>query len=165
MFSKLSDRFADIPDWSEARCNLLAKSSLQATCRFYYIIFYYFINICNLYMTSCEMKCCKSYKRIATCSVYCSSFQKKSKQTGRRVVRKKTPSPWQNENFHYDKNQCHMPETKDPWKFHVIFFITTGNSTSFLLTPGISTLYFINTPVCWKFHVLNCNPLFGIFLE
>ena len=142
MFSKLSDRFADIPDWSEARCNLLAKSSLQATCRFYYIIFYYFINICNLYMTSCEMKCCKSYKRIATC---CLLFIVPEKiQTNRQAgCEEKDPQPltkwefplWQKpvpharnqrpmeipRDFFYNHWKFHFFFV-DPWNFHVIFY-------------------------------------------
>ena len=38
-------------------------------------------------------------------------------------------------------------KNQDPWKFHTIFFlIMPGNSTSFLLTPGVSRLCFFNPP-------------------
>ena len=50
-----------------------------------------------------------------------------------------------------------------PMQIPHIFWITLQNSTSFLLTPGISTFYFFNNPGT-NFHVLNPR-LFECFLK
>ena len=43
-------------------------------------------------------------------------------------------------------------KNNDPWKFHT-FFITFGNSTSFLFNPWKLHILFLWYP--WKFHILN----------
>ena len=49
-------------------------------------------------------------------------------------------------------------ESKDPWKFHIIFFLSTpGNSTSFSIDWW--NFHILSLQYSWKFHVLNTRCL------
>ena len=53
-------------------------------------------------------------------------------------------------------------KNKDPWKFHIIFFLfTLGNPTSFLINPWKFRTPFLWYP--WKFHILTLPPSLDIF--
>ena len=51
-------------------------------------------------------------------------------------------------------------KNQDPWKFHIIFLATLGNSALFLINPpGNPTCYFFDTPR----NSISLTPLFVFF--